>query len=202
MEIAAFLPDQTRTYVPAFIAVNYVMNYNKEHDIVPNDMKFSYLKLSDVEVKHPLSLQTVSKELGISISDLRRLNPIYKLDFIPQSELPAKLTLPDNKALAFVEQESKLYSVHQTRVLYRDIETNMSSTKGKKCIVHVVKAGEFFHKIAMKYACTSTNIKKWNNLTGDMLHIGQKLKVWVPKSDINRTSHVGLKVDGKELSML
>jgi len=201
-EIAAFLPDQTRTYVPAFIAVNYVMNYNKEHDIVPNDMKFSYLKLSDVNVKHPLSLQTVSKELGISISDLRRLNPIYKLDFIPQSELPAKLTLPVDKALEFVEQESKLYSVHQTKVLYRDIETNMSSTKGKKCIVHVVKAGEFFHKIAMKYACTSTNIKKWNNLTGDMLHIGQKLKVWVPKPDRNRTSHVGLKVDDKELSML
>ena len=201
-EIAAFLPEQTRTYVPAFIAVNYVMNYNKEHDIVPNEMKFSYLKLSDVEVKHPLSLQAVSKELGISISDLRRLNPIYKLDFIPQSELPAKLTLPDDKALAFVEQESKLYLVHQTRVLYRDIETNMSSTKGKKCIVHVVKAGEFFHKIAMKYACTSTNIKKWNKLTGDMLHIGQKLKVWVPKSDINGTSHVGLKREGKDLNML
>tara|TARA_R110001583_G_scaffold7286_3_gene36289 strand:+ start:14821 stop:16134 length:1314 start_codon:yes stop_codon:yes gene_type:complete len=201
-EIAAFLPDQTRTYVPAFIAVNYVMNYNKEHDIIPNDMEFSYLKLSDVNVKQALSLQTVSKELGISISDLRRLNPIYKLDFIPKSELPAKLTLPIDKALAFVELETKLYSVHQTKVLYQDIETNMSSTKGKKCIVHVVKAGEFFHKIAMKYACTSTNIKKWNNLTGDMLHIGQKLKVWVPKSDTSRTSNVGLEVDDKELSML
>ncbi|MFT5749326.1 MAG: membrane-bound lytic murein transglycosylase D [Ancylomarina sp.] len=201
-DIAAFLPDQTRTYVPAFIAVNYVMNYNKEHDIVPNDVKFSYLKLSDVSVKQPLSLQTVSKELGISISDLRRLNPIYKLDFIPKSELPAKLTLPIDKALAFVEQESKLYSVHQTKVLYQDIETNMSSTKGKKCIVHVVKAGEFFHKIAMKYACTSTNIKKWNNLTGDMLHIGQKLKVWVLKPEMTRTSHLGLKGDDKEFSML
>lgn len=201
-EIAAFLPDQTRTYVPAFIAVNYVMNYNKEHDIIPSDMKFSYLKLSDVNVRQPLSLQTVSKELGIPISDLRRLNPIYKLDFIPKSELPAKLTLPVDKALDFVEQETKLYTVHQAKVLYQDIETNMSSIKGKKCIVHVVKAGEFFHKIAMKYACTSTNIKKWNNLTGDMLHIGQKLKVWVPKSNTSRVSGVGLKTGDKELSML
>jgi membrane-bound lytic murein transglycosylase D len=201
-EIAAFLPEQTRTYVPAFIAVNYVMNYNMEHDIIPNEMKFSYLKLSDVNVKQPLSLQTVSRELGISISDLRRLNPIYKLDFIPKSELPAKLTLPVDKALEFVELETKLYSIHQEKVLYQDIETNMSSTKGKKCIVHVVKAGEFFHKIAMKYACTSTNIKKWNNLTEDMLHIGQKLKVWIPKSVSSRTSDLGLNVDDKEFSML
>ncbi|MGZ2371043.1 transglycosylase SLT domain-containing protein [Ancylomarina sp. YFZ004] len=192
-EIAAFLPDQTRTYVPAFIAVNYVMNYNKEHNIDPKNMKFSYLKLSDVTVKEPLSLQTVSEKLGISIVDLRRLNPIYKLDFIPSSELPAKLTLPVDKALAYVEKESELYAAPKTKVLYHDIERTMSLTNGKKCIIHIVKAGEFFHKIAMKYACTSNNIKKWNNLTGDLLHIGQKLKVWVPVSQTSRSTQVGLK---------
>lgn len=201
-EIAAYLPEQTRTYVPAFIAVNYVMNYSKEHNIVPDEMQFSYLKLSDVTVKHSLYLKTVAKELDISISDLRRLNPIYKLDFIPASELPAKLTLPVDKALEFVERETKLYSVQQTKIAYQDIETQMSSTKGKKCIVHVVKAGEFFHKIAMKYSCTSTNIKKWNNLVGDMLHIGQKLKVWVPISETSRRNEVGLVLDNKTLSVV
>ncbi len=192
-DIAAYLPDQTRTYVPAFIAVNYVMNYSQEHNIVPKDLKFSYLKLSDVIVKKPLSLETVSKKLGVSIADLRRLNPIYKLDFIPNSELPAKLTLPVDKVLSYVEQEAELYAALKNNVSYHDIEKNMSITSGKKCIIHVVKAGEFFHKIAMKYACTSNNIKKWNNLTGDILHIGQKLKVWVPVSQTSRSTQVGLK---------
>ncbi|WP_372640455.1 transglycosylase SLT domain-containing protein [Ancylomarina sp.] len=201
-EISAFLPDQTRTYVPAFIAVNYVMNYNQEHNIVPENMKFSYLKLSDVTVKEPLSLRAVSEELDISIADLRRLNPIYKLDFIPNSELPAKLTLPVDKALAYVEKESELYAAPKTKVLYHDIERDMSLTSGKKCIIHVVKAGEFFHKIAMKYACTSNNIKKWNKLSGDILHIGQKLKVWVPVSQTNRSSQLGLKSTTEEFSML
>ena len=201
-EISAFLPDQTRTYVPAFIAVNYVMNYNQEHNIVPENTEFSYLKLSDVTVKEPLSLQTVSKALGISIVDLRRLNPIYKLDFIPNSELPAKLTLPVDKALAYVEKESELYAAPKTKVLYHDIERNMSLTSGKKCIIHVVKAGEFFHKIAMKYSCTSNNIKKWNKLSGDILHIGQKLKVWVPVSETSSSSQLGLKSTAEEFSML
>ncbi|MCZ4695644.1 LysM peptidoglycan-binding domain-containing protein [Ancylomarina euxinus] len=201
-EIAAFLPDQTRTYVPAFIAVNYVMNYNQEHNIAPENMKFSYLKLSDVTVKEPLSLQTVSKELDISIADLRRLNPIYKLDFIPNSELPAKLTLPVDIALAYVEKESELYAAPKTKVLYHDIERNMSLTSGKKCIIHVVKAGEFFHKIAMKYACTSNNLKKWNKINGDVLHIGQKLKVWVPVSETSSSSQLGLKSTVDEFSML
>ena len=192
-DIAAYLPDQTRTYVPAFIAVNYVMNYNQEHNIVPKELKFSYLKLSDVTVKKPLSLKTVSEKLEVSIADLRRLNPIYKLDFIPNSELPAKLTLPVDKVLSYVEKESELYATPRNNMLYHDIEKNMSLTSGKKCIIHVVKPGEYFHKIAMKYACTSNNIKKWNNLSEDLLHIGQKLKVWVPVSQTSRSTQVGLK---------
>jgi len=182
-DIAPFLPEQTRSYLPAFIAVNYVMNYNQEHNIAPKDTAYSYLKLSDVSVKKPLSLLNVAEELEISIVDLRRLNPIYKLDFIPKSELPAKLILPVDKVSAYVEIESQLYNTPRTKIQYHDIEKNMSSTKGKKCIVHIVKAGEYFHKIAMKYACTSHNIKTWNNLTGDILHIGQELKVWIPISE-------------------
>jgi len=181
-DIAPFLPEQTQKYLPAFIAVNYVMTYNQDHNIIPEHLKFSYLKLSDVNVKEPLSLMNVSKELDISIEDLRRLNPIYKLDFIPKSELPARLTLPVDKVAAFINEESRLYAAPQKKVLYHDLEKNMSSTRGKRCIVHIVQAGEFFHKIAMKYSCTSENIKTWNNLRGDILHIGQRLKVWVPVS--------------------
>lgn len=184
-EIAPYLPDQTQKYVPAFIAVNYVLNYSKKHNIIPEKDKYSYLKLSQVNVKKPLSLLKVSEELDITIKDLRRLNPIYKLDFIPKSELPTKLTLPIDKVFAFIENESQLYVAPQASVLYHDIERDLSSTKGKHCIIHVVKAGEFFHKIAIKYNCTSNNIKTWNNLTRDILHIGQKLKVWVPISDLS-----------------
>ncbi len=190
-EIADYLPQQTRTYVPAFIAVNYVMNYNQEHNIVANKARFTYSKLSEVTVRRALSLKTVAKELQIPLADLRRLNPVYKLDFIPKSELPAKLTLPVDKALAYTEKENELYTIPRSKILYRNIERNMSLTDGKKCIVHVVKAGEFFHKIAMQYACTSNNLKRWNNLKGDILHIGQKLKVWIPVS--NKTSYIGLK---------
>lgn len=190
-EISPFLRDETKSYLPAFIAVNYVMNYNKEHDIEPNVQKFNYRELSDVNVKQPLSLQAVSNELGISITDLRQLNPVYKLDFIPKSELPVKLILPVDKALNFSDIEEKLYATPQKKVSYQDIEKNMSSTKDKNCIIHEVKAGEFLHKIAMKYSCTSTNIKKWNNLSGDILHVGRKLKIWVPKSKASQISSVG-----------
>ena len=108
--------------------------------------------------------------------------------------LPEVVFVPDGGPdFAYVEKESELYAAPKTKVVYQDIERTMSLTSGKKCIIHVVKAGEFFHKIAMKYACTSNNIKKWNKLTGDLLHIGQKLKVWVPVSQTSRSSQIGLK---------
>ncbi len=52
-------------------------------------------------------------------------------------------------------------------------------TNSAKCITHVVKKGEFFHKIAMRYNCTADNIKTWNSIDSNAIHPGQALKIWI-----------------------
>ena len=47
--------------------------------------------------------------------------------------------------------------------------------------IHVVKKGETLGKIAQKYKCSVTDLKKWNNLKTNNIQIGQKLKVYPPQ---------------------
>ena len=47
---------------------------------------------------------------------------------------------------------------------------------------HVVKSGETLGKIAQKYKCSVTDLKKWNNLKTNTIKVGQKLKVYPPES--------------------
>lgn len=182
-EISPFLPEQTRNYVPAFIAVNYVMNYSSEHNIVPSKNVYPYFRISPVTVNKPVSFLHVAKVLGMPLEAIRDLNPIYKCDLIPLCELPAKLILPIEKVGLFIDSEEIIYGMKDEPKKYLDLQKELSSKKGKYCIVHNVEAGEYFHKIAMKYACTINNIKEWNGMESPDIFIGQKLKIWVYPSD-------------------
>ena len=113
----------------------------------------------------------------------KELNPIYKRDVIPQSQLPTKLILPVEKIGLFVDHEKQIYAMAEETKKYLDLQNALSSTKGKYCIVHEVKPGEFFHKIAMKYGCTVHNIQHWNKLDSLDTYIGQQLKIWTYPSD-------------------
>ncbi len=182
-EISPYLPEQTRNYVPAFIAVNYVMNYSSEHNIVPSKNVYPYFRISHVTVNKPVFFQHVADVLELPLKAIRELNPIYKGDLIPLCELPAKLILPIEKVGKFIDSEEVIYGMKDTPKKYLDLQKDLSSKEGKYCIIHDVKAGEYFHKIAMKYACTINNIKEWNEMESPDIFIGQKLKIWVYPSD-------------------
>jgi membrane-bound lytic murein transglycosylase D len=62
---------------------------------------------------------------------------------------------------------------------YNTLLACAGSTENRTNIVHVVQAGEYLHKIAMKYSCTIENLKAWNNLNGNSLYPGQVLSIWI-----------------------
>lgn len=182
-EISPFLPEQTRNYVPAFIAVNYILNYSREHNIIPIKNKFPYFRISPVNIKSTVSFAKVAQVLDLPIEVIRELNPIYKMDVIPLAEIPAKLVLPNEKIGIFIDSEEEIYAMKDEQKKYLDLQKELSSTIGKYCIEHEVKPGEYFHKIAMKYACTIHNIQEWNGMDTKEINVGQKLKIWVFPSD-------------------
>lgn len=182
-EIMPYLPRETRDYVPAFIAVNYVMAYSNEHNIYPVMPKILYLETDTVAVHQPLALSILSDKLSVSIADLEFLNPTFRTGFIPATPgNPFYIRLPKKSIADFINNEPSLYAYYQLK----GYDANQSRTQDNadydlitKRITHKVRSGETLSGIAMKYDCTTSELKKWNKLKRSNINKGQSLKIYV-----------------------
>ena len=133
-KIYPYLPSETRGYVPAFIAANYVMNYYCDHNICP--MLTTLPEHTDtVVVNHNVSLSSISKFCDIDINMLRELNPQYRRDLVNGLNEPSTIRMPIAAINRYVEQEDtiKLYdSEHNSKRLYAEIEERPRSTSSHR----------------------------------------------------------------------
>lgn len=191
-EICRYLPAETRGYVPAFIAVCYLMNYSREHNLFPVSPEFSYYDVDTVVVHKAASFSTISKAIDLPEDVLAYLNPIAKKRYIPDMEEPFSLRLPANKVYTFVSQENAIF---KTDTAAPPPAIAFSSDSKTKSVVdaslapgemvfkqvkktHLVQRGETINEIADRYNCSIGEIKKMNNLKSSKLRSGQKLKVF------------------------
>jgi membrane-bound lytic murein transglycosylase D len=175
-QIRPFLPTETQGYVPAFIAVNYVMNHTSEHNIRSAIPKKTFLEVDTIAVKQQLSFSQIAAYLDIPLDELAYLNPSYRRSVIPI--LPGEtsyLTLPANKVAAFINNENSIYEFHRKDTLFsQDIIAAQETMT-----THTIKKGEHLSTIARKYGCTVTDIKTWNGITSNSVKPGRKLTIYL-----------------------
>lgn len=198
-ELYPHLPAQTKSYVPAFIAVNYAMNHLEKHKITPEKENNQYINTDTVKLNYSVSFQDIADKTGVPVSKIKVLNPLYKRDFIPNMDNKAVLILPKDKILTFLKNEESLSKKRDGEEPVEKIDST-ADKENKKRITHVVKKGEHFHKIAMKYNCTIEDIRKWNNLTDNSLTMGQELAIWVEPEYIERIEEEKLRYRKKSES--
>ena len=102
--IYPYLPKETRGYVPAFIAANYIMNYYCDHNICPMVSELP-VKTDTIVVSKDIHLEQISKVLNINIEHLRNLNPQYRHDIINGLNHPMVLRLPSTLIGSFIDQQ-------------------------------------------------------------------------------------------------
>ncbi|ACF46376.1 Lytic transglycosylase catalytic [Prosthecochloris aestuarii DSM 271] len=183
------LPSETRSYVPAFIAVTYVMNYYKEHNIIPEEPGYLYENIATVNVSDVLAFDQIHEVLGIPLQDLEFLNPQYKRGVIPViGPAPLSLRLPDHYVDDFNRKEKELY-VHKSQSGI-DRAQLLASVKegGKERKIHRVRRGETLASIARMHRCYVSQLIKWNNLRNSRIYPGQKLSVFGAPETIRRSS--------------
>lgn len=176
-EIRPFLPRETQGYVPAFIAVNYVMNYLEEHNLYSSINPKAFYKIDTVTVQHQISFDQISSLLNMPVEEIQFLNPQYKKNVVPSSynnDRAYTLCLPTDKIGAFVANEGSIYSYLKTDSL------NPTILAAKEVLrIHKVKQGERIADLAKKYNCSTSDIKIWNNLKSTTLKKGQQLNIYV-----------------------
>ncbi len=178
-DLYEYLPEQTRNYLPAFIAVNYIMNYYNEHNIHPKKPQISFFEIDTIHVTNPISFKQISEIIDLPVETRQFLNPTYKLDYIPANGHSMILVLSGNYHQLFIQNENKIYSNANSLYDYKENLNFEKNNKKDKKIIHTVNKGEFLHKIALRYHCSIDDIMNWNNLNGHILYEGQQLEIWV-----------------------
>lgn len=108
-DIKPYLPKETQGYVPAFIAVSYIMNYPLEHNIYPVSPRISYNDMDTVHVNSQVSFDQITAFIKISLDELKFLNPMYKKGFIPYVGTSMPLVLPFSLVGDFINNETAIY---------------------------------------------------------------------------------------------
>lgn len=176
-EIRPFLPRETRSYVPAFIAVTYIMNYSTEHNIFPTQPEIVCFKRDTVHVNLQLSFEQVSQYIDLPVEYIRYLNPTYKLDFIPALDNAKALCLPSNKVGVYLTNEKAMYADLRRIAKEDSVHAAMKAAVVEKTIIHVVRSGDVLGSIANKYNCTVSQIMSWNNKSSTRINPGDRLRI-------------------------
>ena len=126
--IYPYLPSETRGYVPAFIAANYVMTYYCEHNICP--MLTNLPAHTDtVEVSRDVNLQQIADVCGTDLSMLRELNPQYRRDIVNGSSEPSLIRMPIPVINRFIELEDSVYAYKASTLLSKRALVSVNESK-------------------------------------------------------------------------
>ena len=123
-QIYPYLPKETRGYVPAFIAANYIMTYYSLHNICPMSTRLP-AKTDTVMVNRNVHLQQVAEVVGINIDLLRSLNPMYRRDIIPGATEPYALRLPLTEVGKFIDLQDSVYTYKVDELLNKRSEVEI-----------------------------------------------------------------------------
>ena len=205
------LPKETRGYVPAYIAANYVMNFYQSHNIYPKSPDFPIIT-DTLMINDYLHFSQISEIIGIPIEQIRSLNPQYRRDIIPASKDKSySLVLPQDEVSAYLENEGTIHDHRRSEFFPNNQIINPqnyyahiapSDIKGRDKVFYKVKNGDNLGKIAAWFKVRSSDLKYWNKMHNNLLKINQKLTVYVPEGQGEYFSNIsGMSAAEKQKSL-
>lgn len=188
------LPRETRGYVPAFIAAAYALTYANEHQLYATATN-KPIAADTIMVTKPLHFEQISAKLGLPVEMLRELNPQYRHDIIPaQNGKNYSLRLPMEVTLAFAAQEDSVYAFQRDKyfpdnkivAISEAVYTRGAAPANAAKLIYTVKSGDVPGSIANRFGVRLSDLKYWNGMRRNIIRIGQKLVIYVPKSKVDR----------------
>lgn len=187
-----YLPKETRSYIPQFQAMMYLIRHAEEHNFVLEEPTYP-IAYEKINFNQELDLEELANLTGLCIEDLEHLNPSIQNRLIPNSHKHMAVRIPKNKVDYIAENKEQFASavkLTSERAIDLRIASNQNSNPAvakavaaansgdNTRIAYKVKSGDVLGKIAQNHGTTVTNIKTWNNLTSNNIRIGQTLYIY------------------------
>ena len=158
------LPRETRNYIPKLIAAIQISKNPKKYGFYNLEYQ-EPINYELLKIKNPVSLIKLAKQMGIPSEELKKLNPMYKGEYVPIYEEESNLRIP----------------VGSLSLAQASLELSQMSAPKHSYHYHYwyrVRKGDSLYRIARRHKTTVNKLRRENNLkNSSFLRIGQKLKI-------------------------
>jgi membrane-bound lytic murein transglycosylase D len=187
------LPRETRGYLPAFIAANYIMNYYGEHNIQPYRARIP-ATTDTLLINKDVKMEQIATVCGIDIDEIKALNPQYQTTLIPGYRTTCTLRLPQDQLLKFIDLQDSVYAygvTNEPQVSSQDMNVkeitekttvkkssrSKSRSRSSSAKRITVRSGQTLGEIARRNHTTVAKLRSLNGIRGSNIRAGQKLRV-------------------------
>jgi membrane-bound lytic murein transglycosylase D len=169
------LPAETKQYVPKFIAARMIAKHPEKYGF--KNLQFEKpITFETVKVEHPISLSHVAHTLGISNSELKSRNPMFRTDLVPVNGAGvAEIRVPVEKA------DSALIAMTKSKVNPRHLAA--AEAIDPDFVMYKVKRGDTLASIAYHFGTKISQIRSLNKF-GRKSTIVAGVKIKVPPGKI------------------
>jgi len=201
-----YLPAETRGYVPAFIAANYIMTYYCEHNICPMTTRLP-AQSDTVKVNRDVHLAQIAGVIGTDLDLLRSLNPEYRRDIVPGNTKAYPINLPLTDTGKFIDLQDSIFNFRASDLLTKravvDVDDDLptfsrkgryykkrgrGSSRSKRNARRgrrsggggssvTIRKGQTLSEIAKRNGTTVAKLRRLNGIKGNNIRAGKKLRV-------------------------
>lgn len=192
-EVYNHLPRETRSYVPQFAAITYLMNHLEEHNFYMEEHEYQKLALVDtVHMNRFMSIEVLEEQLNLCPGEISNLNPELTRNAVPEDAGNYVLKVPSHAyaSLAAMDRETLFTSTEEKNNEIKTFFTRneVGSTYNREKVTYRVKRGDFLGRIAQQHNVRVSDVQHWNRISGNTIHVGQTLTIYVTpkqKASIN-----------------
>ena len=191
-DIYRYLPRETRSYVPQFVAITYLFNHLEEHGFEEQPEIF-YPEMDTIMISQYFHVETFCNQLGLCLDDMLLWNPQIKRGALPEGTKNFALKVPVEWKDEIVANRLQLYDT-ASKVGKKHLEylarNTPGSTYGRQRLYYRVRSGDVLGKIARQYGVRVSDIRSWNRLRGNLIRVGQRLSIWVLPTYNSKTKNL------------
>lgn len=186
------LPEETRDYVPAYLAVIVVLNGEAGAAIEAAPIALSG-QTDLIPLERDITMEPVADLLDIPIAQIRALNPTYRSDIIPGGEAEYPFQLPRGYGLKFEANKDSLFFLLDSVINKPPPPKPKPKPKpapkpikevpqpaGSVAVEYVIQSGDALYTISKWFGVSVEAIQSWNGLKNAGIRAEDKLKIYVP----------------------